>query len=93
MSRRRSQDSVPQKITLGEMRHPEGGRGGTRGLLVYCADYRCGHMVRLRPDDVDRWPAEIRLSDLEPKFTCTRCGRRGADVRPDFDRPTMGTAD
>jgi hypothetical protein len=23
--------------------------------------------------------------DLEPKFVCQACGRRGADVRPDFN--------
>ncbi|SFI40195.1 hypothetical protein [Bradyrhizobium sp. Gha] len=70
-----------QKITLGEMR---AGQGGTPGLLVYCADYRCGHMVRLAPDEVEKWADDVRLSDLEPQFTCTKCGRRGADVRPDF---------
>ena len=72
-----------QKITLGEMRR---GRGGTRGLLVFCADYRCGHMTRLAPAEVDAWPDNVRLSDLELKFTCSKCGQRGADVRPDFDR-------
>jgi hypothetical protein len=30
----------PQKITFGEMREM-----GIRGLLVYCADYRCGHSI------------------------------------------------
>ena len=30
----------------------------------------------------DRWPDDARLSDLEPRFTCQACGRRGADVRP-----------
>lgn len=25
------------------------------------------------------------LSNLEDKFTCTLCGQRGADVRPNFD--------
>lgn len=76
------------KITLGEMR---GGRAGTRGLLVFCGDYRCGHVIRLAPAKVDRWPDEVRLSDLELKFICRKCGRRGADVRPDFQRPQMGT--
>ncbi|MFK4622530.1 hypothetical protein [Bradyrhizobium diazoefficiens] len=71
-----------QKITLGQMR---AGRGGVGGLLVSCADYRCGQMVRMSPAEVDQWPDEVRLSDLEPKFTCQKCGRRGADVRPDFD--------
>jgi len=28
----------PQKITFGEMR-----ASGVRGLLVYCADFRCSH--------------------------------------------------
>lgn len=85
MNRTRSKAPLPtgQKITLGEMRHPEGGRGGTRALLVYCADYRCGHLMRLLAE-VDKWPDDVRLSDLQPKFICSKCGRRGADVRPDF---------
>jgi hypothetical protein len=66
-----------QKITLGEMR-----ASGVRGLLVYCADYRCAHAVRI---SADRWPDHIRLSDLEPLFVCKACGRRGADIGPDWD--------
>ena len=27
----------------------------------------------------------LRLSDIEDRFTCTACGKRGADVRPDFN--------
>jgi hypothetical protein len=30
------------------------------------------------------WPDDLRLSDLEPRFVCAACGKRGADVRPDF---------
>jgi hypothetical protein len=33
----------------------------------------------------DQWPDEMRLSDIEPGFTCTACGKRGADVLPDFN--------
>src|SRR6266849_10171530 len=66
-----------QKITLGEMRS-----SGMRGLLVYCADYQCAHAGRI---SADRWPYHIRLSDLEPLFVCQACGRRGADIRPDWD--------
>jgi hypothetical protein len=42
--------------------------------------------------DADRWPDHVRLSDLEPKFTCQACGHRGADVRPLFavERPSSG---
>jgi hypothetical protein len=66
-----------QKITLGEMRS-----SGVRGLLVYCADYKCAHSVSI---GADRWPDDIRLSDLESLFVCQACGQRGADIRPDFD--------
>jgi hypothetical protein len=65
-----------QKITLGEMR-----QSGPRRLLIYCSDYRCAHSVVV---DAARWGDDVRLSDLEPKFTCGVCGRRGADVRPLF---------
>jgi hypothetical protein len=26
----------------------------------------------------------VRLSDIEPRFVCQACGKRGADVRPNF---------
>jgi hypothetical protein len=32
----------------------------------------------------DAWPDDVRLSDIEARFVCTACGKRGADVRPDF---------
>ena len=52
-----------------------------RGILVYCADYHSSHSVAL---NADRWPDEVRLSDIEDRFVCQRCGKRGADVRPDW---------
>jgi hypothetical protein len=64
-------------ITFAEMRS-----SGVRGLLVYCADYRCSNYIAISGD---RWPDDVRLSDLEPRFVCTACGKRGADVRPDFN--------
>jgi hypothetical protein len=35
----------------------------------------------------------VKLSDIEPRFVCTACGKRGVDVRPDFawDKPGMLT--
>ena len=74
-----------QKITLGEMRS---GNGPTR-LLVYCSDHKCSHSVVV---DAQRWGDDVRLSDLELKFTCKACGRRGADVRPLFEKAKMGTS-
>jgi hypothetical protein len=66
----------PQKVTFGAMREM-----GMRGVLIYCVDCCCGHSVAL---SANRWPDDVRLSDIEPRFTCTARGRRGADVRPDF---------
>jgi hypothetical protein len=39
----------------------------------------------------DRWPDHIRLSDNEPRFVCTACGKRGAELRPKFSQARMGT--
>jgi hypothetical protein len=54
---------------------------GVRGLLVYCSDYHCSHWNAISGD---RWPDDVRLSDLEPRFVFKGCGQRGADVRPDW---------
>ena len=67
----------PQKITFAEMRNM-----GVRGLLIYCADYRCSHSIAISGD---AWPDDVRLSDIEDRFVCRACGLRGADVRPDFN--------
>jgi hypothetical protein len=67
----------PQEITFAEMRE-----SGVRGLLVYCADYyRCSHSMAISGD---HWPDDLRLSDIEVRFVCRACGKRGADGRPDF---------
>jgi len=67
----------PQKITIGEMRD-----AGVCGILIYCADYHCSHSIAT---SADPWPDHVRLSDLEGRFVCKVCGKRGADVRPDFN--------
>ena len=64
------------KITFGEMREM-----GVRGLLVYCCDYHCSHWTAISGD---QWPDDVRLSDIEPRFTCQACGTKGADLRPNF---------
>jgi hypothetical protein len=65
-----------QKITFGEMRE-----SGVCGVLVYCADYRCSHSTAI---SADQWQDHLRLSDIEPRFTCQACGHRGADERLDL---------
>jgi hypothetical protein len=73
-----------QKITFGEMRS-----SGVRGVLVYCADYRCSNSIEM---PADRWPDDVRLSDIEPRFVCSACGKWGADVRPHFAPARMGSS-
>lgn len=73
----------PQKITFGQMRDQ-----GVTGILVYCADHHCGHLVRM---DGASWSDDVRLSDIEDRFVCKACGKRGAEVRPDFPPARMGT--
>jgi hypothetical protein len=65
-----------QKITFGEMRV-----SGVRSVIIYCRDYRCSHSTTALADG---WPDDMRLSDIEHRFVCQACGRRGADVRPQF---------
>jgi hypothetical protein len=62
---------------------------GTISILVYCADYRSSHSIEM---SADQWPDDVRLSDIEPRFVCKACGKRGADVRPHFEPARMGTA-
>jgi hypothetical protein len=73
----------PMKITFGEMRE-----SGLDRILIYCADYKCSHSIQM---SADRWPDDIRLSDIEPLFVCQACGKRGADVRGLFAPARMGT--
>jgi hypothetical protein len=41
----------PEKITCGEMRDM-----GVCGLLIYCSDYKCSHLITISGD---RWPDNI----------------------------------
>jgi hypothetical protein len=47
----------PQQITFGEMRE-----SGVRGVLIYCSDHHCSHLVAI---SADQWPDDVRLSDIE----------------------------
>ena len=73
----------PIKMTFGMMRGQ-----GARYVFVYCRDERCNHFSRVR---CDRWDDQVRLSDVEPKLTCSACGKKGAELRPDFPEARMGT--
>jgi hypothetical protein len=55
-----------------------------------CSDYKCSHSIAISGD---QWPDDVRLSDIEGRFVCKACGKRGADIRPDFhwDKPGLLT--
>ena len=67
-------------VTSGETR--------VRDVLIYCRDHRFSHHIET---NADRWADDIRPSDIEPKFTCTKCGQRGAETRPNFSPARIGT--
>ena len=69
---------LPAKITFGEMRASD-----VRDVRVNCRDHRYSRHVEI---SADRWPDHVRLSDIEDRFDCQVCARRGADVRPKFRR-------
>lgn len=73
---------MAQKITFAEMR-----AAGVRGVLIYCADYRCSHSLAIR---ADRCPDDLRLSDIEDRFTCTACGPVGAGSCRQGKKPETG---
>jgi hypothetical protein len=37
------------------------------------------------------FPARANTGDIDPSFTCTHCGKKGAEVRPKFSHARMGT--
>jgi len=75
--------TYPRTITFGEMR-----ASGTRDVLIYCRDYRCGHHIEI---NADCWGDDVRLSDIEPKFFCTKCRQRGGEMRPKFPPARRGS--
>jgi len=62
---------------------------GARNVTIHCNDHRCGHSTTALADG---WPDDVRLSDIEHRLVCKACGRRGADVRPLFERAGTGAA-
>jgi len=54
---------------LSRSRHHVASRHLIRGLLIYCADYRCSHSIAISGD---AWP---ELSDIEARFVCRACGK------------------
>jgi hypothetical protein len=58
----------PTKIIFGDMREQ-----GVRGILIYCADYRCSHSIAISADHL---PDDLRLSNIEPRLVCQAAASR-----------------
>jgi len=74
-------DAPTRSMTLGNMR-----RNGVRGLFVTCQN--CVHYAEV---NVDKWPDDVPVLSFGPRMRCSKCGRLGAMVRPDWsERPSPG---
>jgi hypothetical protein len=65
-----------ESVTLGHIRGH-----GCRDVLVYCCDPICNHGVTL---NVDHLPDDTPVRSLGARMACSKCGRGGAEVRPDW---------
>jgi hypothetical protein len=72
----------PVKITFAAMC-----RSGVRGILVYAPITSAAILSR---SAVTPGLMNVRLSDIEPRLICMASGKRGADVRPDFNWSGQG---
>jgi hypothetical protein len=54
---------------------------GVTHLWINCADFTCNHQALM---SLEGLPVDLVLADLKPRMRCAKCGRRGADVRPDW---------
>jgi hypothetical protein len=69
-----------ESVTLGHIR-----RHGCRDVLVYCRDIVCNHSVTTNTDHLGD---DTPMRSLGARTACSKCGRRGAEVRPDWSPHT-----
>jgi hypothetical protein len=96
----RTRHTVDRPLTPTRRSHfPHDPIGGIMGHGAATEDHLCrdaivrcsrasGLLLRLSLQplhrDQRRWPDDVRLSEIEPRFTCSVCGSKGAEVRPHF---------
>jgi hypothetical protein len=54
---------------------------GVTHLRINCVDPACNHHTLI---SLEGLPDDLVLADLKPTLRCAKCGRKGADVRPDW---------
>ncbi len=70
------QGQAMESVTLGHIRSH-----GCRDLLIFCEAIDCNHGSSMNAHE---FPDDLPIDSLCPHMVCTRCGHRGADVRPDL---------
>jgi hypothetical protein len=58
-------------------------KNGVRCLLVHCL--ACAHQGSV---NVDEQPDDLSVKSFEKRMTCSKCGSRMVDVRPDWKTST-----
>lgn len=73
----------PEPMTLANMR-----ANGVRSLDVSCLGNDCHHHAVI---DASGLADDLTVPSFGPRMRCQRCGRLGADVRPNWnDRRAIG---
>ena len=76
--RRGLEQSEPRNANIGHCRAHD-----LTHLLIYCTNFPvfCYHDARI---PIDGLPDDLQLDDIQARCRCTRCGKKGAEVRPDW---------
>jgi hypothetical protein len=83
--------SAAGSFSLANKKSPSAKCGLATGILVGLLQLlSLNHSIAM---SADQWADDVRLSDIETRFVCRACGKRGADVRPHFQPARMGTSD
>jgi len=54
---------------------------GVTHLLIFCGRPECRNESKV---PIERFPDDTEILSIGPRMRCRRCGRKGADVRPDW---------
>jgi hypothetical protein len=71
--------ALDQRMTRPDVAHFR--NHGVTHLCINCIDLACNHQTLI---SLEGLPDDLVLADLKPRMRCARCGRKGADVRPDW---------
>jgi hypothetical protein len=76
--RPRREPDEPRRANIGHCRAHD-----LTHLLIYCTNFPvfCYHDARM---PIDRFSDDAMLDDIQARCRCTKCGKKGAEIRPDW---------